>query len=219
MKRGLIPAVFMICLAACAHLPQIQPDVSSATAQQVRRCRTLFPQGRWQLYHAIEATVPGGTKTTLTGVSVLSSETHNVEWALMTIEGLVLFSGRYDGTLTVRRALAPFDRPGFAQGLVDDLRLLFFTPQAPLSVTGRGVQGGHVCRFGTPAQATDIVVKDDGSWEARQYDDGQRLVRSLKAENITLVAGHRFAKHLMLKNHGLLGYQLELRLLEAVALQ
>ena len=33
--------------------------------------------------------------------------------ALMTVEGFVLFSGRYDGKLTVDRAIEPFDRPGF----------------------------------------------------------------------------------------------------------
>ena len=60
------------------------------------------------------------------GVVSLDPEANTVECALLSIEGLRLFEAHDDGTLTTRRALPPFDRPALANGMMQDIRLIFF---------------------------------------------------------------------------------------------
>jgi hypothetical protein len=216
MKHLFLLITLVLSLAACAQLPEIYPDTASLLSETASECGQVFPQGRWQLYHIIQATVPGGQKSALTGVSVISSQDRSIQWALMTVEGFVLFSGRYDGTLSIDRAISPFDRPGFAQGLMDDLKMLFFEPQGRRLMTGRLETGGHVCRFGLPEITTDVVIKNDGTWAINRYDSSRRLTRSIAADEITFIGSNQFAKHLILKNHSMIGYQLELRLVEAI---
>jgi hypothetical protein len=217
MKRLVLLSAILISAVGCAQLPRINPE-PAITRSTERDCSSLFPRGRWQLLHTIEAMVPGGKKHMLTGVSVLSSRNRSINWALMTTEGFVLFSGRYDGTLTIDRALPPFDRPGFAQGLMDDLMALFFAPQAPLIMSGCLKSGAHVCRYASPEMTSDIVKAQDGTWTIQQYSPHQRLVRSIRADRIAPFENSLLARHLVVKEHGILGYQLELTLIEAVPL-
>jgi hypothetical protein len=216
MKRLFLLTAVIVSLAACANLPEIYPDAGWPSSENTSDCGQMFAQGRWQLFHIIEATAPGGQKSTLTGAAVISSRDRSVQWALMTVEGFVLFSGRYDGTLTIDRAISPFDRPGFAQGLMDDLMMLFFAPQGPPSMTGRLETGARICRYGLPEYTTDVVIKEDGAWMINRYASSRRLTHSVAADEITFIGGDPFAKHLILKNHGAIGYQLELKLVEAI---
>lgn len=215
MKRLLMVLVCVVATTACAHLPPIDPDPAGHSSTAAA-CRDLFPQGRWQLFHSIEATLPGGGKQILTGVSVLSSRDRSVRWALMTVEGFVIFSGRWNGALTVDRAVPPFDRPGFAEGLMEDLRLLFFAPRNPLLATGRLEQSDPVCRFGSAEDTMDIAIRRDGSWIVRTYGPNQRPTRSIVADGPPPTARGAFPGHLILKHHGIIGYQLELKLIEAI---
>jgi hypothetical protein len=216
MIRILILSLCLAAVTACARLPKIDPNPPGHPSPPVSACRDLFPHGRWQLYHSIEATLPDGRKTILTGATVFSSEDRSIRWALMTVEGFVLFSGRWHNKITVDRAVPPFDRPGFAQGLIDDLRLLLFAPQAPLVTTGRLEQGDPACRFGSSQSTIDIAVKEDGSRIVRQYASNRKMVRSVVADDLTRIDQGLFARHLILKHYGILGYQLELHLIEAI---
>ncbi len=217
MKRLLALSFCLVAMTACARLPRIDPYPSGHQTRTASACRDLFPHGRWQLFHSIEATLPGGDKQILTGVSVLSSQEPSIQWALMTVEGFVIFSGSWNGALTVDRALPPFDRPGFAEGLMTDLRLLFFDPQDPLLATGRLEQGDPVCRFGSAEYTIDIATKRDGSRVVRQYDSNHRLTRSIMADPPPTAQG-AFSRRLVLKRPGIIGYQLELKLIEAIPL-
>jgi hypothetical protein len=219
MTRLWATIAFMLCVAACARLPVIQIPASGGGIASHHNCRDLFPQGQWQLHHAIEATVPGGGKTLLSGVTVLCSRQRSIESALMTVDGFVLFSGGFDGELTVRRAVAPFDRPGFAQGLMDDLRLMFFAPRVPLCRTGEGLPRHRICRYCRPGRTTDIVVTPRNTRQIHLYTSRNRLDRSIEAADIVDINGTLFARRMALENHGLLGYQLVLTLLEAVPLK
>jgi hypothetical protein len=218
MKRLLLFMTIAAALGGCAHLPEIQPGPTPAAGQGDFDGRRIFPQGRWQLYHAIEATVPGGRQGLLTGVTVLSSRERSIECALMTVEGFVLFKGRFDGRLTVDRAVAPFDRPGFAQGLMEDLAALFFAPPGLPCQTGRIDRQERIYRYCQPGRTTDILLKPDQSWEVHQYDSRNRLARSIEARAMTRIDGQSFAEKLTLRHRGLLGYRLGLKLIEAVPL-
>jgi len=218
MKHLFLFITLVVSLAACAQLPQIYPDSASRPSETALDCGQVFPQGRWQLYHIIEATAPGGQKSALTGVSILSSRDRSIQWALMTVEGFVLVSGRFDGKLTIDRAISPFDRPGFAQGLMEDLMMLFFEPQGRRLMTGHLETGDRVCRYGSPEDITDLIIRNDGTWTINRYASRRRLIRTIVADGITIIGNNPFAKHLILKNHGIIGYQLELRLVEATPL-
>lgn len=221
MKRFLPLLLVLALSASCARLPRIMPDTRSVPEASIAPF-TVFPSGRWQLTHAIEAIVPGGKKSGLIGVSVLSSSERRLECALMTLEGLVLFAGRYDGRLIIERALSPFDRPGFAKGLIDDLLLLFFKPDGAMLKTGVSPDGARVSRFGSSSGgATDVVLRGDHAWAVHKYSSGHKLERSIEARDRVPVGAAEeivFAGHLTLKRHGLMGYQLDLRLVDATPL-
>jgi len=110
-------------------------------------------------------------------------ETGTIECVMMTIEGLVLFDARYDGRMTVHRAMPPFDSMEFARGLINDIKLIFFPPDGPLIASGIADDGAFVCRYRADKDRTiDIVLYEDHLWEIRQYDPDSRLIRSLKTE-------------------------------------
>ncbi len=204
MNRLLIVlSALMTLLTGCARLPDILPaPVSSAV--KADPFAAVYPSGRWQLYHTIDAKVPGGEIQHLAGVAVISSDAGSIECALMTLEGLVLFSGRDNGAgiLTVDRAVAPFDRQGFAEGLMADLRLLFFQPQSPPLQTGILSNGAWVKRF----QSKD-----------HQYV-GAKIACTVAAGDVLAdetTEGAKFAQTLTLNRPGLLGYRLAMRLVEA----
>jgi hypothetical protein len=202
-------------LTACAQLPKIAliaPDDAP-----LARCEQRFVQGRWQFHHLIEASVYGRSMGRLTGVSVISADERIIDCALMTIEGLVLFSARYDGTISVTRAVAPFDRPGVAQGLVEDLKLLYFKPAAPLQACGRLANKDTVCRYGTPGgETTDVVVKDSHHWAIYSYNTHGRAQRTIEAIGPTAEGAP--PEELTIQSHGRMKYFLKLRLLEALPL-
>ncbi len=218
MKYLFLFTALLASLTACARLPGINPDGVSSSHEAASVCSRIFPKGRWQLYHTIEATAPGNHKNTLSGVAVISSEQRSIQWALMTVEGFVLFSGRFNGRLIIDRAIAPFDRPGFAQGLMADLMMLYFPPHEPLLATGCLETGDHVCRYSETGGTTDFLIKDDDTWAIRRYDSGRKLSRSVAADRMTVIDGNQFPERMILQRPGLLGYRLELTLVEAVPL-
>ncbi len=218
MKHFVLITAMLALTTACARLPEIHIPTGYEPLPSHVACRELFPQGRWQMHHAIQATVPGGGKTVLTGVTILSSQDRTIDSALMTVEGFVLFKGRYDGILTVDRAIEPFDRPGFAEGLVEDLRLLFFAPQGILCRSGLIDPGERACRYCMPESVVDILVRFDQTQQIRYYDARKRLKRTIDISETTTADAIPLAQKLKLKRHGLLGYELNLTLLEAIRL-
>lgn len=216
--RSIFLLLFYFGITSCAQLPMIHsnhPDGHLPHAESESCCLNIFPQGRWQLYHTIEAIVPGNAHSRLTGVSVLDSRDRTLQWALMTLEGFVLFSGRFDGTLQIDRAVAPFDKKEFAQGVLEDLRLIFLKPLGIQDV-GYSDEGELVCRHSNNEGTTDIVVKADHKWLVRHYSTGNRLSRTIQGDQMIHIGASVIPKHLILKNHALIGYQLDMQLVDAI---
>jgi hypothetical protein len=78
--------------------------------------------------------------------------------------------------------------------------------------------GERVCRYCQADATIDILVRFDATRQIRQYDARHRLRRTIDIQAMTVVDGVPFAKKLTLKRRGLLGYQLNLTLLEAIPL-
>ena len=217
MKRlGLL--LMVACLiAACSGLPTLQPVPVGTQAATPEACRAVFPQGKWQFTHAIEAAFPGGGEKLLMGVTVVDAPHRAVDCALMTVEGFVLFQAHMGKTLRVERAVPPFDREGFGDGMLADIRLMFLEPTA--EHIQAGWPGGQaapddkpLCRYtGKAGMTTD--VRPGSGWQISRYTPRGNLVRTVAAEPAGGQAG--FPGRLRLRATGPTGYTLEMKLISA----
>ena len=211
------------CMIACSPLPKVLPVDGSAVPQLQQECRRPFPEGKWQLFHSIEATLPGGAKSWVMGVTIISSRARTAHCIIMTIEGLVVFDAQYDRQLIVNRGIPPFDTEDFAEGLIKDIQLIFFPPEGPLIEAGILKNGFSVCRHQHPdGQIVDIIAGNDKDWELRQYGKDLRLSRTVRAffdKNGGDSAQLGIPARLELTAHGSPGYALTMDLLQAVPLK
>jgi hypothetical protein len=136
MKHILLLLSVLGLMLSCSRLPQVFPASDSADPQPGRTCRGPYPEGDWQLLHSIEATLPGGKKGFLMGLTVISSSDRTARCVIMTLEGFVVFDALYDKQITVKRAIAPFDSEVFANGLIEDINLIFFKPTGSIMTSG-----------------------------------------------------------------------------------
>jgi hypothetical protein len=209
-------------ILSCSSLPQVYPAGASADAQPDRACRDPFPDGDWQLLHSIEATLPGGKKGFLMGLTIISSSNRTARCVIMTLEGFVVFDALYDKQIAVKRAIAPFDSEAFANGLIEDINLIFFRPAGSIKTSGFLETGATVCRYQKPdGQMVDLVIHEDRSWQKKRYSLQLRLIRTVTAffskENPTEEQA-AIPDRLELTAHGIAGYNLIMDLVEAVPL-
>lgn len=176
MKPAFFLVLLVASLAACRSLPAIQPP-EPAPSPVHGFCRDAFPRQAWRMVHSIRTQWPGGGQGVMMGVVSLQPGEGTVECALLSIEGLRLFEARHDGRLTVRRALPPFDRPALAEGMMTDIRLLFFPPVGPPVATGRLPNGEPVCRYRLADGTEDIIQTKSGEIVIARYDGRGRMTR------------------------------------------
>jgi hypothetical protein len=222
MRHFLLLLIVLGLALSCSGLPRVYPAAGSADPQPDRVCRSPFPRGDWQLLHSIEATLPVGKKGFLMGLTVISSSNRTARVVIMTLEGFVLFDAFYDSQITVNRALAPFDSNAFANGLIEDINLIFFKPSGSITTSGFLKSGAAVCRYQKPdGRVVDIISRGAPNWEIRQYRPDNRLAQTVKMVSAkkTNLADHRgISDKIELKAHGSPGYTLVMELVEAVPL-
>lgn len=207
-------SVTALLLSSCAHLPQITLVSEPVAAEMLKACADLFPGNDWQLLHRIQAELPNGKTETILGLSRIFPGKNSLDCVLLTIEGLVLFEARDDnGNISVRRALPPFDRKGFAQGILADIRLLFFAPAARRRLAGMGMQQETICRYELPNQAIEeIMLPPKGGKKIHLYAAGKRIRRTV---SFSPAGKHDFAQRIELRAHGFPGYALNMTLIQA----
>jgi hypothetical protein len=218
----LLLSVFGLILS-CSSLPQVYPARDSADPQPGRTCRGPFPDGDWQLLHSIEATLPGGKKGFLMGLTVISSSNRTARCVIMTLEGFVVFGALYDRQIAVTRAIAPFDSEVFANGLIDDINLIFFKPAGSIMTSGFLKSGEAVCRYQKPdGRIVEIISRVEDNWEIRLYLRDYRLARTVKsisAKEPALADRKGISDKIELNAHGSPGYALVMDLVEAIPLK
>ncbi len=215
MKGWCVLFLVLMLPVACAQLPAIQPDRGSLPFSDAT-CDHVFPRGDWQFLHAIEATPPTGSKQTLLGLSQLSSTLKAGNFVIMTLEGMVLFEAHVEGTIHINRAIPPFDKPGMAKGIIDDLRLIFFRPDPSPSITGTGDNGYRVCRFTLPeGGAQDIEIRNNADWTVRRYNRNNRIDRTVRAIPARGRSVYGIPNQIILDAPGPVGYRLRITLIEA----
>ncbi len=218
---SLFSMMMVICLiAACSSLPELQTGPDSLKGTTPAACRAVFPEGKWQFVHSIEASFPGGGENLLMGVTVVDASTRAIDCVLMTVEGFVLFRAHLGKTLDVARAVSPFDREGFADGMLADIRLMFLVPAEKVSAIGRfadddSFKGQPACRYTeNKGITTDVIPGSDSRWQLRRYSPQGRLTRTVVAEDRSGPEG--FPGRLRLTAHGVAGYTLVMKLVDAV---
>jgi hypothetical protein len=218
MARWTVIALLALLAAACADVPAITPVDGPSAGDIADACRRPYISGRWQFTHAIAARAEGGRIDRLLGVAVVDSGARTVDAVLMTVEGLSVLQARWDGALSVSRALPPFDRRSLAEGLMADMRLLFFPPIEPPSAVGTTSAGLPVCRYAQAEGTTLDVVSDDGrGWELHVYDPHGRQTRSVRARDLEGPPGGRapLPEKVDLTATGPYAYHLSLELISA----
>jgi len=217
LAHWLFPCVFLL-LAACAAPG---PDTSIPLREDdCATCPRVFPQGSWQFVHEILFRFPAGQGRFL---GIVSFDDQELRCALTTLEGLTIFAARApvhawsNGTIQVERALPPLDKPGFAAGLIADLRLLFTAPAGtPRCGAGASARAGEkLCRWQDAGTITDVAIsQEDGCWSIQAFRDG-RLVRTARASDCAAHDGYALAGGISLRATGGADYELTMRLISA----
>jgi hypothetical protein len=170
----------------------------------------------------VETNFAGGRKGMMLGVTLIRPQENRIHAVMMTIEGLVMFDGRWEaGEVTIARGVPPFDSPHFARGLLEDIRLVFLPPAGEPSAVGISEDGTPVCRYeGEGGQTVDVIADPENGWRIHRYAGG-RLLRTVQAESILPVSNPEpfsIARKIVLsaQNQGAApDYALTLTLLEA----
>ena len=151
------------------------------SANDLPGCYAMSPGGPWESVHRIEATIREGGSSSLLGVTKGEPSERRLESLLLTPEGFILFDAELskDG-LAVRKAVAPFDSPAFARGLMEDVSLLFLPPQGKPTAWGKETGGTMVCKWEDPGGShTDITGSMDGGWRILRRNKKGKVIKEL----------------------------------------
>jgi hypothetical protein len=227
MKKPIIKWVWFLTMGAlavsCTGLPVIHQTSRPEASHTSRTCQGPYPVGNWQLLHTIQAELPGNRTGFLMGVTRLWPQKRSFQCVIMTPEGFVVYDARYDGTIRVERAVAPFDNQAFAQGVMADILLIFFKPLANEIALGTLSDGTVVCRHSLDdGRVIDVAKPEHRQWQTRLYGPNHRLkrvIRRFNHENPDRESLKGIAQKIELTAQGRPGYRLVLDLVEAIPLE
>ncbi|HPK52910.1 MAG TPA: hypothetical protein PK114_00525 [Smithellaceae bacterium] len=169
-----------LIFTSCRSLPVINPVLPPAGMKEVV-CPAPFLKESVRLIHAIEFRLAGENRGAVIGITVADPATRSVSCAIMTVEGLVLFEAESFPSLKVKRALAPFNTEDFARNMINDIRLIFFTPEGDIQERGTLSDGAHTCRWREKGGARiDVVARQPAGIEINKYKEcgyRQRRIR------------------------------------------
>ena len=216
MKPFLLSVLFL-SLAACAAERRPMPALTvSEDMTGAKGCEAVYPRGRWQFVHSIDFSMQDGSGGTVIGVTSLDGD--EITCVLMTIEGFTLFEAAYqeEKGLAVKRAVTPFDKPAFAEGLMGDVRVIFLAPSAQTMRYGRSADHASVCRYtGIDGRILDILPAIDDCWQIRTYTSALVMDRSIAGRSCRKEGDSLIPEHLELKGFGQAGYTLKMTLIHA----
>lgn len=221
-RYWIISFITALTFLSCAGLPTIQPLENGDGLEACSRCDRIYAAGQWQLVHALKAKLPDGSQYTMMGVSQIDSSDRSLHCVLLTLEGTVMFEARYQGEIEVLRALPPFDKGAFARGMLDDIMLVLMAPIDDMPNvgyrSGRDGENVLICRRqAADGSVQDNVFKSASEWEIRRYDADHDLVRRVRpgSGHSDFSGSAPIPPVIELKAFGMLGYELELTLVDA----
>jgi hypothetical protein len=159
---------FLILSIGC--VPKSKSTLSPGSPEDLPGCHAIFPAEPWESVHKIEATF-GGSSSSLIGITKGEPSERRFQSMLLTPDGFVLFDAerRVKG-ISVRKAVAPFDSPAFARGLIEDVSLLFLPPASKPTTWKKETNGTMICKWENPENSTEITGSMDKSWRILRRD-------------------------------------------------
>ena len=163
--------------AGCA--PKPMATLSPGSPEDLPGCYAIFPAGPWESVHKIEATFGGGSSS-LIGVTKGDPSERRLQCILLTPEGFTLFDAeRWIRGFSVRRAVAPFDSPAFARGLIEDVSFLFLPPAGKPVIWGKETNGTTTCKWENPENSTEITGSMDNGWRILRRDKDGEVIKEV----------------------------------------
>jgi len=200
-------SILTIFLFSCQTLPVINSPVSPAD-EKALTCPSPFLKEKYRLVHAIETRMAGDTRSSIIGVTLADPSTRSVSCAIMTAEGMVLFEAESGpGALKVIRALPPFDSGDFAKNMIEDIKLIFLTPEGRIISRGYLPDGATVCRYlEENGDRIDVITSKSEGISIKRYSSVGLLKRQIKFnktagniyQNIELQANETFDYSLLM---------------------
>ncbi len=211
--------LFCVMLASCSakqtpSMPELVPVSVSDVQEEI--CENSFVKGDWQFVHSINFEMNNGHGATLVGITVLQEK--KLKTVLMGVEGFVLFEAEQEisGKVLVRRAMPPFDKTGFAEGLMGDVQTLLMEPEFAGRLIAKNSEDELLCRYiAGNGQVIDVVTATQGWNRITRYNKEGMLQQIITTRNYKEVAGESIAERITLIASGVQGYTLQLQLLSA----
>lgn len=149
----------------------------------------------------------------------MAPESGRIKCVIMSIEGLVLFSGQANGEIRVKRAMGPFDNEKFAERLFADIRQVFLPPRGLMVAAGENPDNNPVCRYLLDDGGfLDVVQLNPNHAQIIEYSPGRKKTQTVSVTRALGESGDedglRPADTIVIQRHGVLGYRLELERME-----
>lgn len=182
----------LILSAGCVHISKT--SLNPGSPEDLPACYAIFPAEPWESVHKIEATFRGGGSFSLLGVTKGEPSERRLQSLLLTPEGFILFDAELrDGEMAVRKAMAPFDSPAFAGGLMEDVSLLFLPPKVKPTGWERKTDGTMICNWEGPDDSdTEIKGSMESGWRILRRDKYREVIKEvvLKGPFVNGLATH-----------------------------
>ncbi len=170
---------FLVLSIGCASPPK--KTLVPGSPDDLRGCYAIFPGEPWESVHRIEATIRRGGSSSLLGVTKGEPSKRRLQSLLLTPEGFILFDAELsEGGVAVRKAVAPFDSPAFARGLMEDVSLLFLPPQGKPNAWEKETDGTMICEWeDRDVSHTEISGSMDSGWRILRKNKRGKVVKEI----------------------------------------
>jgi hypothetical protein len=202
----------LILSIGCVSLPE--KTLTPGSPADLLGCYAIFPAEPWESVHRLEATIRGGFSSLL-GVTKGEPSERRFQSLLLTPEGFILFDAeRRENGIAVRKAVAPFDSPAFARGLMEDVTLLFLPPRVKPTTWGKETDGTMICKWEGPDDSrTEITGSMESGWRILRRDKHGEVIKEVVLDG-PFVNG--LASHMELRAFKPASYRLRMILLQAI---
>lgn len=181
----------LILSTGCVFLSKT--SLSPGSPEDLPRCYAVFPAEPWESVYKLEATIRGGSFSLLGVTKGVPSE-RRLQSVLLTPEGFILFDAELrDGEMAVRKAMAPFDSPAFAGGLMENVSFLSLPPRLKPTGWEKKTDGTMICNWENPDDsATEITGSLESGWRILRRDKYREVIKEaiLKGPFVKGLASH-----------------------------
>jgi hypothetical protein len=179
-SRGLDICLLGIFILSTGCVPISRTTLRPGSPEDLPGCYVVFPAGPWESVHTIEATIRGGSSSLL-GITRGEPSERRLQSLLLAPEGFILFDAeRRENGIAVRKAVAPFDSPAFAGGLMEDVTLLFLPPPVKPTTWEKEADGTMICKWEGPDDSrTEVTGSMDSGWRILRRDKRGKVTKEI----------------------------------------